>query len=269
MHKHALCLTINCLDGLILFVTQFINKHKYVGVCDILKLLQTLFTSLESSKTVIESKPVMQLLSPNSILLQLIQKPEFMQKSSSCHYDGYMPVEIKLSALFCLEILLSRIDDFPTVMTNEEHVTGITKILLNILYETKLEEVGHLYYCALMRSAITSFRYIGFDNRSWCLEHLNDLLGICTATMLFGLPGFTCTIPQPLQPSQQALKTNDGERLLKPNKKGGKLFKLRKPRKTPQNKYPKQISGTDMTGEPKNMDDSFVHSILFEKIRKP
>lgn len=267
LNKHSISLSARCLDDVVLFVIRFIDTHKYVGICDGLKLLQELIRSQENSKTLIDSKPIAQLLSSDSILHQLIRNPEFMKKSASCHYDGCMPIEIKLSALFCLETLLSRIDDLSTVLSNKEHLSAMTKTLLTILYEAKLDDLGHLYYHLLMRSAITSCRYIGFANRPWCLEHVSDLLGICVATMLFGLPGFTHSVPQPVQPSQQALKTNEGETPAQATKKGGKLFKVRKPRQTPQNKNPKKITGPD--AEQGGAPTSFAHSILFDQFRKP
>lgn len=267
LNKHSICLAAKCLDDVVLFVMHFIDTHKYVGVCDALKLLQALIKSQENSKTLTVCEPIVQLLSPNSILHQLIRNPEFMQKSASCHYDGYLPIEIRLSALFCLETLLSRFDDLSTVLSSEEHLSAMTKTLLGALYEAKLDDLGQLYYCSLMHSAITSCRYIGFANRPWCLEHVGELLGVCVATMLFGLPGFTHAAPQPVQPSQQALKTNEGENAAQATKKGGKLFKVRKPRQTPQNKNPKKITGAD--AEQEGGPASFAHSILFNKIRKP
>lgn len=268
LNKRTICLTSQCLNVIVEYLVQFIDTHKYVGVCDALKLLQILIKGQENSNALTTSVSIADLLAPNSILLQLIKNPEQLKKSASCHYDGYSIVEIRLSALFCLEALLSRFDDLTVVLSDENHLPVLTKILLDILYSAKEDELGHSNYCSLMRSAITSCRYIGFSNKLWCLEQIGDLLGVCVATILFGLPGFSSAVPQIVQSSHQALKANENEgQQQTPNKKGGKIFKARKPRQTPQNKSPKTIKNVDAAGKDEP-STSFAHSILFDKMSK-
>lgn len=267
LNKRTVSLTSQCLNVIVEYLVQFINTHKYVGVCDALKLLQILIKGQESSIALTTSESIAQLLAPNSILLRLIKNPEHLEKSASCHYDGYSIVEIKLSALFCLEALLSRYDDLTVVLSDENQLSTLAKILLDILYAAKEDELGHSNYCSLMRSAITSCRYIGYSNKLWCLEHIGELLGICVATILFGLPGFNCTVPQIIQSSHQALKANENDSQLQTtNKKGGKIFKARKPRQTPQNKSPRTIKNVAAGRE--ESSTSFAHSILFDKMCK-
>lgn len=252
------------LDRIVSYLTRFIETNRYVGICDALKLLQLLAKSQESNEALISSKSTAQLLAPNSILLELIKNPECLQKSASCHYEGYSAIEIRLSALLCVEALLSRFDDPTETLKSTDFLPPLTKALVSLLYSVQEDDLGHSNYSSVMRSILTSCRYIGFTNRSWCLEYIGDILGACVATMLFGLPGFESIVPEPIHSSQQALKSNENDNNIPAaTKKGGKLFKSRKPRQTPQHKSPKNIKNSDTNKE--ETSASFVHSILFDK----
>lgn len=266
LNKRTICLSAEHLDNTIAYIAHFIDTHKYVGVCDALKLLQVLIKSQEDGSVIAAASSPLRLLANDGILSQLIKDPAHLKKSASCHYDGYSSVEIKLSALLCLEALLSRFEDLPAAAeANPNLLPALTRILLDVLYSAREDDLGHSYYSATMRSAITSCRYIGFSNKAWCLEHIGELLGACVATMLFGLPGISHTVPQPVHSSQQALKSNEAERQTSAAaKKGGKLFKARKPRQTPQNKSPKTIRNIE--GGRDESSGSFAHSILFDKM---
>lgn len=265
LNKHTICLNANHLDNLIAYITKFIETHRYVGVCDALKLLQVLIESQQNGAVITQSATALQLLVADNILVQLVKDPEHLKKSASCHYDGDTSIEIKLSALLCLEALLSRFDDLSTLPPADlANVSASTRILLDILYAARPDALAHSYYCAIMRSAITSCRYIGFSNRAWCTENIGELLGACVATMLFGLPGFVASAPQSIQSSQQALKSNEADGPT-PTKKGGKTFKTRKPRQTPQNKCPKTIRSIE-GGRDDATGAGFTHSILFDKM---
>lgn len=205
-----------------------------------------------------------ELLQSTELLINLINDPDAMEKSTSCHYDGYSVIEIKSSAVFCLETILTYYEKLPEIAQNCE--ASITLALLKLIYSVRLETVSERIYCNLMRSALSSCRFIGFSNREWCTEHIGDILGACVSNMLFGLPDCVYQPPQRIQSSQQTIQ--DTNAAAGSAKKGGKLIKSRKPRQTPQYKNRKSGKSNEATnaksGENDETNDHFEHSTLFD-----
>lgn len=204
------------------------------------------------------------------LLLELINNPNDMEKTRSCHYDGYSAIEIKSSSIFCLETILACFDTMPTLADCEELRVSITTGLFKLIYTIRLDDGTQTNYCVLMRAALSACRHIGFSNKSWCTEHIGDILGACISNMTFGLPNYVYIPPQRMQSSQQTV--HDSSHAAAVDKRGGKQVKGRKPRQTPQYKNRKGTKSkdgeTNARNEAHDGSHQFTHSILFETTRK-
>lgn len=204
------------------------------------------------------------------LLLELINDPNDMEKTRSCHYEGYSPIEIKSSAMFCLETILACFDRVPVLADSDELRASITAILFKLIYTIRLDDGTRQNYCVLMRAALSSCRHIGFSNKSWCTEHIGEILGACNSNMMFGLPDYVYEAPQRVQSSQQTV--HDSSNAAAAGKRGGKQVKGRKPRQTPQYKNRKGTKTKE--GEANGRNEAhdgghqFTQSILFETTRK-
>lgn len=242
------------------YLIQFIQEHKFVGICDALRLMQALIKNhLKNDNLSIgeESKEMFQLTEQ---LVRLMNDPDVMKKSTSCHYDGYSIIEIKSSAVFCLEAILSAYEQLPEISKCLEE--SITKALLHLIYSVRLDDVSERIYCNLMRSALNSCRFIGFSNKIWCTEYVGELLGACVSHMMFGLPDYVYQTPQRIQSSQQTIQ--DTNNVSANVKKGGKLVRNRKPRQTPQFRNRKSAKNNESTAEKEDFGESLEQSSLFE-----
>lgn len=223
------------------YAINFINTHKFVGICDALRLMQALIKNhfkndgvAAAAATADGDDSSNELLESIELLIRLITEPEAMEKSTSCHYDGYSVIEIELSAVLCLETILSVDEKLPEL--SQQLQQSISMALLRLIYSVRLDEISERIYCNLIRATLNSCRYIGFANKDWCTEHIGTLLGACVAHMMFGLPDFVYQPPQRIQSSQQNIQDNataHGASGSSATKKGGKLIKSRKPRQTP------------------------------------
>lgn len=246
----------------LLYLISFINEHKFVGICDALRLMQVLIKNHIKNESVVIGEESAELLLAVELLVNLIKDPDAMKKTDSCHYDGYTSVEIKSSAVFCLETILTFYDKIPSL---SDHEQMITEILLRLIYSVRLDDASHQNYCVLMRAALSSCRYIGFSNKDWCTTHIGDILGACIANMLFGLPDFSYQPPQRVQTSQQTLL--DVNASTSAGKKGGKMIKGRKPRQAPQyknRKNPKSSEKINGKGDADDLNEFNGHSMLFD-----
>lgn len=204
------------------------------------------------------------------LLLQLISESNDMEKTGSCHYEGYSAIEMKSSAVFCLETILNCFAKVPALAECDDLRASISAVLFNVIYSIRLDDGTQQNYCVLMRAALGACRHIGFSNKTWCTEHIGDILGACISTMMFGLADHVYEPPQRMQSSQQTL--HDGSHSAVAGKRGGKQVKGRKPRQTPQYKNRKgnksRESDADARGESHDGGHQFSHSILFETASK-
>lgn len=252
LFRSALCYSID-----------FITRHKFVGICDALRLTQALVKNHFKNDSLAigdESKELFQLA---ELLISLITDPNAMKKSTSCHYDGYSDIEIKSSAVFCLETILTVLEKLPDISQCLEQ--PITNALLKLIYSVRLEDISERIYCNLMRATLNSCRFIGFAKKEWCTEHVGDLLGACVSNMLFGLPDIVYQPPQRIQSSQQTIQDTN---VAGPgSKKGGKMIKSRKPRQTPHLKNRKMTKTNDPNGsnnaENTDLNDLYEPASLF------
>lgn len=217
-----------CLE----YFVRFISANKFVGICDALHLLQVLIKNnfKTTDNDLLTNDDSVELLAICELLVQLINDPNSMQKTTSCIYDGDPAIEIKSSATFCLEAMVTFYERIPQLEKQKE---PITMAMMALIHSTRYNEFVDQNYATLMRSALSSLRYIGVTDKVWCTEYIGDLLGACLSNMLYGLEQFAYQPAQRLQPSQQA--TQDTNRERKP-KTGGKVIKQRKPRLTAPSK---------------------------------
>lgn len=223
------------------YAINFINAHKFVGICDALRLMQALIKNHFKNDAIVSNATAVggddssndELLESIELLVRLITEPDAMKKSTSCHYDGYSIIEIELSAVLCLETILSVDEKLPELSPQLQQ--SISKALFQLIYSVRLDEISERIYCNLIRATLNSCRYMGFANKDWCTEHIGTLLGACVAHMLYGLPDFVYQPPQRIQSSQQNIQDSavHGAASGSATKKGGKLIKSRKPRQTP------------------------------------
>lgn len=234
----------------------FIKEHKFVGICDALRLMQALIKNHFKNDNLSIGDESKELFQSTQLLVNLIDDPEAMQKSASCHYDGYSIIEIKSSAVLCLETILLHYEKLPEISQCLEQ--SITRALLKLIYSVQSEEVTERIYCNVMRAALNSCRFIGFANREWCTENIGDILGACVSNMLFGLPNIVYHAAQRIQSSQQTIQDTYGAGVS--GKKGGKLMKSRRPRQTPQYKNRKVVKSSDTSkGKSTENDDIIDH----------
>lgn len=261
LDKNAANIPIPLFRGGVRYAIDFIKHHKFVGICDALRLMQALIKNYFRNDNVSVGEESSELYQSTELLVSLINDPDTMKKSTSCHYDGYSAIEIKSSAVFCLETILTYYEKLPDISQGLEE--PITTAMLKLMYSVRLEEVSERNYCNVMRAALNSCRFIGFSNREWCTEHIGDILGACLSNMLFGLPDYTYQPPQRIQSSQQTIQDAAASSSAK---KGGKNVKSRKPRQTPQHKNRKLGKTTDATNKNGDIDmnDPYAHSTLFE-----
>lgn len=224
------------------YAIDFINAHKFVGICDALRLMQALIKNHFKNDVVVSNAAAaaagggddssIELLESIELLIRLISEPDAMKKSTSCHYDGYSIIEIELSAVLCLETILAVDEKLPQL--TQQMQQSISKALFQLIYSVRLDEISERIFCNLIRATLNSCRYIGFANKDWCTEHIGTLLGACVAHMLYGLPDFVYQPPQRIQSSQQNIQDSAAHGAASSaSKKGGKLIKSRKPRQTP------------------------------------
>lgn len=241
---------------------NFIEQHKFVGICDALRLMQAIISNHFKNEAISIGAESIELIESIKLLILLISDPDAMKKSTSCHYDGYSVIEIKSSAVFCLEAILTMYEKLPTEI--HEFDAAITKALLHLIYSVRLNEISPRTYCNLMRSTLNACRYIGFANKEWCTENIGDLLGVCVSNMLFGLPDYVYQSPQRIQSSQQTIQDTHNSSA-GGAKKGGKLIKNRKPRQTPPFKNRKSTKTSPAGDDDKNEATAFDQSNnLFE-----
>lgn len=263
LEKNPTIISVDVFRKALRYSIDFIEEHTFVGICDALRLMQALIKNHFKNDGIIITDESIELVQSTERLIHLINDPDSMKKSTSCHYDGYSSIEIKSSAVFCLEAILAVNEKLPEIECLEE---PITKALLQLIYSVRLDDVSERIYCNLIRAALNSLRFIGFSNREWCTEHIGDLLGACISHMLFGLPEFVYQPSQRIQSSQQTIQdTHSGAGGAK---KGGKLVKNRKPRQTPQFKNRKSTKLNEpnnaKAGEKDGFDDSIEQTNLFE-----
>lgn len=241
------------------YAIKFIDAHKFVGMCDAIRLMQALIKNhfktdgITTTTKADNDTESMELVESIELLVRLISEPDAMEKSTSCHYDGYSVIEIEVSAVLCLETILSVYDKLPEL--SQQLHESISRALLKLLYSVRLDEISERIYCNLMRATLNSCRHIGLANRDWCTEHIGALLGACVAHMLYGLPDLVHQPPQRIQSSQQNMQDTSGA----PGaggatKKGGKLIKSRKPRQTPPFKNRKNSKMSDTSNSKINGD---------------
>lgn len=242
------------------YTINFINAHKFVGICDAIRLMQMLIKNHFKNDGITtngggsgdKERESTELLETIELLVRLIEDPNAMEKSTSCHYDGYSVTEIVLSAVLCLEATLCVYEKLPKF--SQQLDESITKALFKLIYSMHSDEISERIYSNLMRATLNSCRYIGFANRDWCTEHIGTLLGACVAHMLYGLPGVVHQSAQRIQSSQQNIQDTTAERN-SATKKGGKLIKNRKPRQTPPFKNRKGNKLSDTSNGKANCDN--------------
>lgn len=260
LDKNLINISVEVFRSALRYSIQFIHEHKFVGICDALRLMQALIKNHLKNDNISIGDESSELFQLTELLIRLINDPDAMQKSTSCHYDGYSVIEIKSSAVFCLEAILSVYEKLPEISECLE--ASMTKALLQLIYSVRLDEISERIYCNLMRSAFNSCRFIGFSNREWCTENVGDLLGACVSNMLFGLPEYVYQPPQRIQSSQQTVQ--DTHNVSGSAKKGGKLVKNRKPRQTPQFKNRKSPKTNESAAEKDDFGDPLEQTCLFE-----
>lgn len=173
------------------------------------------------------------------------------------HYDSDSDIDIKNSAIFCLETILWFYDKLPDIRENFED--SLTDALLKTIYSVRLDDISEKCYCMLMRSALNALRCIAFENRDWCKEYIGDVLGACISNILFGLPDIVHRPPQKVQSSQQTV--SDKQNVI--SKKGGKLIKGRRPRQKPTIKHRKSKTNQNNDTNDDGNEINDAHSILF------
>lgn len=252
------------------YLIAFIRQHKFVGVCDALRLMQVLIKNQNKNESSVMADASKLLRESIELLLELINDPNGMEKTQSCHYDGYSAIEIKSSSIFCLETIIACFDKVPELAECDVLRASITSIVFKLIYSIRLDDGTQQNYCVLMRAALSVCRHIGFSNKLWCTEHIGDILGACISTMMFGLPNYVHELPQRVQSSQQTV--HDASHSATAGKRGGKQVKGRKPRQTPQYKNRKGAKSKDGEAnarpEPLQGSHQFAHSILFETTRE-
>lgn len=264
LDKNSTNISVDVFRKALRYSLDFIEEHKFVGICDALRLMQALIKNHFKNDSITIADESNELVQSTERLIHLINDPDAMKKSTSCHYDGYSSIEIKSSAVFCLEVILAVNEQLPEIECLEE---SITKALLLLIYSVRFDDVSERIYCNLLRAALNSLRFIGFSNKEWCTLHIGDLLGACVSHMLFGLPDFVYQPSQRIQSSQQTIQdTHSGE---SSTKKGGKLIKNRKPRQTPQFKNRKLTKSNETNngkadGKKDEFDVSIEQTHLFE-----
>lgn len=245
----------------------FIRRHKFVGVCDALQLMQVLIKNQNKNESAVMADASTELREAIELLLELINDPNDVEKTRSCHYEGYSAIEMKSSSIFCMETILACFDKVPALAECDDLRASITSVLFKLIYTTRLDEGTRQNYCVLMRAALSACRHIGFSNKSWCSENIGDILGACISTMMFGLADYVYEPPQRMQSSQQTLHDTSSHGAVA-GKRGGKQVKGRKPRQTPQYKNRKSAKSkegdTDARTEAHDGGQAFTHSILFE-----
>lgn len=262
LNKNPTTISIDVFRNGLGFLVEFINTHKFVGICDALQLMQALIKNHFKNETITIGDESNELCISTELLLKLINDPDSMQKTTSCHYDGYSSIEIKSSAAFCLETILTFYEKLVDSLPSDQL---ITETLLKLIYSIRLDELSEQNYCVLMRSALISCRYIGFSNKIWCTQHIGDILGACVSNMLYGLPDYAYQPAQKVQSSQQSVQDSNNSNTI--GKKGGKMIKGRKPRQTPQYKSRKTNRSYEVNNKNGNIDEfneSYSHSILYE-----
>lgn len=252
------------------YLIAFIRQHKFVGVCDALRLMQVLIKNQNKIESSVMAEASTQLRQSIELLLELINDPNDMEKTRSCHYDGYSAIEIKSSSIFCLETIIACFDKVPALADCDILRASITSVVFKLIYSIRLDDGTQANYCVLMRAALSACRHIGFSNKLWCTEHIGDILGACISTMMFGLPNYVHEPPQRVQSSQQTV--HDSSYSAAAGKRGGKQVKGRKPRQTPQYKNRKGAKSQDgeanARAETIDGGHQFAHSILFETTRE-
>lgn len=240
LDKNSINIPIELFCDSLRFSIAFINEHKFVGICDALRLMQALIKNHFKNDSILIGNESKEIFQTTELLIQLITDPDAMEKSVSCHYDGYSVIEIKSSAIFCLETILTFYEKLSEISQHLE--VPITNAIVKLIFSVRLDEISPRIYCNLMRVALNSCRYIGFSNKEWCTENIGDILGACVSNMLFGLPDIVYQPPKRVQSSQQTIQdVTVGASA----KKGGKMVKSRKPRQTPQYKNRKNIKTND------------------------
>lgn len=257
MNKNPIYISIDLFRPLLQYLIQFIHKHKYVGVCDALRLMQATIKNHFKREPLQLGPETEELLASTELLLNLIK----ISNGSEIvrHYDGDSNVEIKNSALLCLETVLWVYEKIPEFANQYEDT--LTETLINIIYSMRLDNFSNEeIFCTSMRSALDACRHIACENREWCKEHIGDILGACISHMVFGLPAIEYQPPKKVQPSQQ---TVIDKQQLTNLQKGGKLVKGRRPRQKSQNKHRKLKSNQTNNKDEPNDDMNDAHSILF------
>lgn len=261
LEKNPTNISVDVFRRILRYSINFIEEHRFVGICDALRLMQALIKNHFRNDNVTITNESDELIESLHLLIRLINDSDAIKKSTSCHYDGYSTIEIQSSAVYCLEAILSINEKLPEIVCHEE---AITKSLLQLIYSVRFNDLSERIYCNLMRAALNSCRFIGFTNKEWCTEHIGDILGACVSHMLFGLPGYLYQSPQRIQSSQQTIQDTHSVSA----KKGGKLIKHRKPRQTPQFKNRHLAKSNDshnskISEKNANFNDTFEQTHLF------
>lgn len=265
LNKNITQISTQVLLDALSYLISFINEQKFVGICDALRLMQALFKNHIKNENVVIEAEAKEFLQSVELLLNLINNPDAMKKTESCHYDGYTSIEIKSSAVFCLETILSHYEKIPSISDHEE---VITDTLLKLIYSLRLDDASPQNYCVLMRAALSACRYIGFSSKEWCTTHIGDILGACVVNMMFGLPDYVYQPPQRIQSSQQTLQDAN---TASAGKKGGKMIKGRKLRQTPQyknRKVPKSGEKSNGKDDINDINELNGHSMIFDNPSK-
>lgn len=261
LNKNPVYISIDSFRPLLEYLIQFIHKHKYVGVCDALRLMQAIIKNHFKREPLQLGPETKELLACAELLLNLINASHGSEIVR--HYDGDSNVEIKSSAILCLETILWVYEKIPEFA--DQYEDALTETLIKLIYSMRLDDFSNGDgFCMSMRSALDACRHMACENREWCKEHLDDILGACISHMLFGLPSIEYQPPKKVQPSQQTVIDKQSTNL----RKGGKLVKGRRPRQKPQNKHRKLK--TNQTNNKDEPDDHMTdtHSILFAEQRK-
>lgn len=262
LKKYPASIETNLFRDALKYLIEFIHLQKTVGLCEALRLLQALIKNHLKKDIETVGDESIELVTLCDLLLKIINNPNAMEKATSSLYDGDSAVEIRSSAVFCLESLLTFYEKIPQI---EEQTQAATTTLLTLIFSMHFDEATAHNYCMLMRASLSSLKYIGFSDKSWCTEHIGELLGACIANILFGLPGISYQSPQKVQSSQQAIHNVTSTSNV-PNRTGGKVVKNRKPRQAAQ---PKIRKGGRPT-EPNKIDQDidFAESFLRDDLGK-
>lgn len=257
--NHLFCRTI-------IFLIGFIQIHKFVGVCDVLRLMHILIKNQSKNNLILLSDASGELRETIYLLLELIDDRKEMQKTNHCHYEGDSSIEVKSSSIFCLETILSLLDQIPLIAASDDLLNEVSKVLIKLIFSLDLNEMTRQNYCVIMRSALSSCRHIGFSNKIWCNEHVGDLIGACVASMHFGTGQFVYEKPQKIQSSQQTVRDTQLPTINVVNK-GGKTVKSRKIRQMPQYKHRKSNNKPNEDENQKKLEYSANnHAFFFDEI---